>query len=1055
MKQNLRFLMLALLCAVFSTTWGQTDNTVSFTYSNVTLIGGQGGKISGTSNSITFYCTEGNIASNQIRCYSGSTITISTTDDYRITALTFIFSGSNNGGLNTSYTGLSTQVWSKTLTSQARISKLTVTYSKEGETPTTYTVTYDCNGGTSGCPSNQNGVTAGTTITIASEPTRTDYTFDGWSDGTDLYDAGDEYTVNGNVTFTAQWSENGAEQVFEKFSGDLVEGDYIIYYSGKAMKNTISSDRLQYKEVTATENKITTDDKTIVWHIAPSSTSGYWTIKSLDNINNQYAASTGAANKAQMLSSGTDDKALWAVSGTETYEFVNKKNTANKVNANLRNNGTYGFACYSTGTGGALSLFKSQNSVVTPTISPDGGYFINDNQEVTITCTTEGATIHYTLDGTTPTTESATYSAPFTINTTTTVKAIAVKGTEKSNVATAVFTRVIKPAAPTFIPTTESTIGINSKVKIYPNSNSTVTGLYYKVNNGETQTKEKTNSYNEVTITEDDVNENGQVIIEAWHFYKYDSSMAPAEGEHATATYNVLNPVVTFVTPASVFDNSIDVTLSSSPTGATIYYTTDGTTPTTNSTAYNGAISLTATTTITAIAVVDGIAGNKATVTYTKGEAVESSEKSVYKLVANVEDLQEDEKCIIVSINNNNYRALGEQMDHQGSAPYRKAVSITFTDNTKQYVDLTNQTGVTELLLSKADNEKWYLKEYYYDESDSNNSGYYYLAANQPNADKSYVDIISTNEPEAKVSITSGFGTTMTIAFNIENDRNLLKYSSENNRFTRYKSSSNKTHDVSIYQPYTQKIDAVNLYESPATTNTIELKNGVTVNLYRSLTAGMWNAICLPFAMTDAQRKTLFGEGYELQEFSSAEADANGVAQLNFTKVSPNTNTVAGTPYIVWPTQSVQTGAVVPINDVTISSTEPSAITPNQGPYSFQGIYNPTTLDDMIEKSGKRENILFIGANNQLLTPRANSGAMKGFRAYFILPENSNGASALSLSTEDGGIITSISLSEVDGLYTNMDNNRVYSISGQYIGTKTEGLAKGIYIVNGRKFIVK
>lgn len=38
--------------------------------------------------------------------------------------------------------------------------------------------------------------------------TRTGYTFDGWSDGTNTYKERDEYTVNGNVTFTAVWKNN-------------------------------------------------------------------------------------------------------------------------------------------------------------------------------------------------------------------------------------------------------------------------------------------------------------------------------------------------------------------------------------------------------------------------------------------------------------------------------------------------------------------------------------------------------------------------------------------------------------------------------------------------------------------------------------------------------------------------------------------------------------------------------------------------------------------------------------------------------------------------------
>ena len=138
------------------------------------------------------------------------------------------------------------------------------------------------------------------------------------------------------------------------YTGELVEGDYLIVYDGGAMNTTVESDRLQYEDVTVNNDVIVTDNAAIVWHIAPSGQ--YWTIYNADA--NAYAASTGAKNKAQMLADGTDDKALWTVSGTETYEFVNKKNTANNVNANLRKNGTYGFACYATSTGGALSLYK-------------------------------------------------------------------------------------------------------------------------------------------------------------------------------------------------------------------------------------------------------------------------------------------------------------------------------------------------------------------------------------------------------------------------------------------------------------------------------------------------------------------------------------------------------------------------------------------------------------------------------------------------------------------------------------------------------------------------
>lgn len=64
---------------------------------------------------------------------------------------------------------------------------------------------------------------------------------------------------------------------------------------------------------------------------------------------------------------------------------------------------------------------------------------------------------------------------------------------------------------------------------------------------------------------------------------------------------------------------TLSVTLATSTTGADIYYTTDGSIPTMQSTKYTGAISLTGTTTLNAIAVKVGmIPSNLLTATYTK-----------------------------------------------------------------------------------------------------------------------------------------------------------------------------------------------------------------------------------------------------------------------------------------------------------------------------------------------------------------------------------------------------------------------------------------------------
>jgi hypothetical protein len=75
-----------------------------------------------------------------------------------------------------------------------------------------------------------------------------------------------------------------------------------------------------------------------------------------------------------------------------------------------------------------------------PTASPGTGTYPSA-QNVTLSCATGGAVIHYTLDGSAPTAGSAVYSSPITISATTTLKAIAVKtGMTNSDVLTVVYT---------------------------------------------------------------------------------------------------------------------------------------------------------------------------------------------------------------------------------------------------------------------------------------------------------------------------------------------------------------------------------------------------------------------------------------------------------------------------------------------------------------------------------------------------------------------------------------------------------------------------------------
>jgi hypothetical protein len=94
-----------------------------------------------------------------------------------------------------------------------------------------------------------------------------------------------------------------------------------------------------------------------------------------------------------------------------------------------------------TTSGTASATYTIESRVATPTFSPVAGSYTSA-QTVSISTTSPApTTIYYTTDGSTPTTNSTVYSAPFSVSTTKTVKAYATKsGYFDSNVATAAYT---------------------------------------------------------------------------------------------------------------------------------------------------------------------------------------------------------------------------------------------------------------------------------------------------------------------------------------------------------------------------------------------------------------------------------------------------------------------------------------------------------------------------------------------------------------------------------------------------------------------------------------
>lgn len=263
----------------------------------------------------------------------------------------------------------------------------------------------------------------------------------------------------------------------------------------------------------------------------------------------------------------------------------------------------------------------------TPTFDPEAGT-VDANTEITISSETEGATIYYTTDGTTPTT-SSTSGSTVTITEATTVKAIAVKeGYKNSDVATAVYniTGVIPKGSEENPYTVAEAIaavdagqgitdvyvkGIISK--IVTAYNSSYGNVSFNFSEDGTESGLQFQAYRAVASSASDFVVGDGVLMHG-NLKKYNSTY---ELDAACTAVDLVR-VPTF-TPANntVFESNLSVSIAVAE-GVTVHYTTDGTTPTVESSVYSAALSLTETTTVKAVAFKGIINSAVASATYTQ-----------------------------------------------------------------------------------------------------------------------------------------------------------------------------------------------------------------------------------------------------------------------------------------------------------------------------------------------------------------------------------------------------------------------------------------------------
>ncbi len=305
-----------------------------------------------------------------------------------------------------------------------------------------------------------------------------------------------------------------------------------------------------------------------------------------------FSPPAGTYNAAQSVSISTTTAGATIRYTTDGSTPSETQGTIYNTAVNISANTTLQAIAYMSGMADspvASGVYALQ--VVAPTFNPPAGSYTSA-QSVTISTTTAGATIRYTTDGSTPSeTQGTVYSTAVNISASCTLQAIAyMSGWDDSTVTSGGYT--IQCAAPTFSPAA-GTYNAAQSVSI-----STTTGgakIRYT-------TDGITPSETQGTVYSTPVNISSTATLQA---IAYESGWADSPVTNGVYTIQVAAP--TFNPPAGAYGPAQSVAISTTTGGATIRYTTDGSTPSeTAGTVYNSAVSISATCTLQAIAYKSG-----------------------------------------------------------------------------------------------------------------------------------------------------------------------------------------------------------------------------------------------------------------------------------------------------------------------------------------------------------------------------------------------------------------------------------------------------------------
>lgn len=259
-------------------------------------------------------------------------------------------------------------------------------------------------------------------------------------------------------------------------------------------------------------------------------------------------------------------------------------------------------------------------------------------------------------------------------------------------------------------------------------------------------------------------------------------------------------------------------------------------------------------------------------------------------------------------------------------------------------------------------------------------------------------------------------------------------------------------------------------------TNIWDKASTYNVNMYRPFYSdGLYETICLPFDVPASEVIEKFGEGTKLFKVTAATETT-----ITFTEqTEANCYIEAGVPYIIKPKLSegnkwgaCETNGTV----ITFAAKE------------MKCAYNAESLQEALsytDSENKKQSLTMKGCfiphligeadrffnttadNTSVIYPQAYNDrrVIRGTRVFFNDTKDPNvtvSAGGQSQATKRIVLRFDSDQSEATGIYTPETGKveifrdaRIYSISGQYVGSSLDKLAKGIYVVNGKKIVIR